>query len=469
MSCLSTLSVLIALLAALIGVGYVQQKELFRYFVHRNFNRFASGTLCIEQLETKTISRFGANQSPSTCDATLLFDSVANEETFYATMALRGGATGFGFTFMSGLWRIPDTADLGDTAYHFIYNTAHGTGSPIADKLLGFRNLLDEYRRANAFSKSKSEDIESISYHYDLDNAFYALFLGPSLSGYSCGLFNSATDSILEAQDNKFRLIIEKVFPMTSDSKVVDVGSGWGYFASLIANETGAEATGITISKEQFAFSNSLYASQVGKGSGRVNYELLDYRDLGETHPHFFDRAVSIGMVEHVGLKRLSEYFSNVYASLKPDSTFLLHYVSRTDIFPNWRATTRANACSMANYISEYIFPGGCILHSDWVHEEAELAGFRLMHSETFGHHYMKTLRKWRQGLTDNFWANYEGKHKGDATLFRQYEFYFAFCEAAFRTQRINLVQMLLYKPREDGYQVTMDFEDKVVNPNMRV
>ncbi len=92
--------------------------------------------------------------------------------------------------------------------------------------------------------------------------------------------------------------------------------------------------------------------------------------------------AVSVGMVEHVGLKKLDEFFANAYDSLKPDSYFLLHYVSRTDIFPNWRETIRKNACSLSNFISEYIFPGGCILHKDWVHEKPELNGFKLIHSE---------------------------------------------------------------------------------------
>merc|ERR1740123_1112314 len=187
---------------------------------------------------------------------------------------------------------------------------------------------------------------------------------------------------------------------------------------------------GITISNEQYEFSRNAYSEQVA--GQHVKYELLDYRDLGRKYPEHFDRAVSIGMVEHVGLKRLSEYFENVYAALKPGSLFLLHYVSRTDIYPKWRVTTRSNACGMANFISEYIFPGGCILHEDWVWESAERYGFKLMHSETFGHHYMRTLKEWRENLQASFWTKYEGKHKGDANLYRQYEFYFAMSEAAF-------------------------------------
>merc|ERR1711933_512956 len=148
-------------------------------------------------------------------------------------------------------------------------------GSPIIDRLFAFKNLYNEFMRKYGITKSKQEDEANIEYHYDLDNDFYELFLGPKLSGYSCGFFNNRNDNVFDAQDNKWNLIFNKMNLSASDEnnkkkKIIDIGSGWGYFPSFMNNKSkNIEAYGITIAKQQYKFSIDSYDN--------ANYEILDY------------------------------------------------------------------------------------------------------------------------------------------------------------------------------------------------
>ena len=250
-------SVLVGILSGLLGLLYLNQKNVFKFMVHRNFSKFKFGTLCLHQEETKSITRFGDGQK---CDASIIFSSLANEDEFYEILTLKGGATGIGETYMNGLWTIEsdvfviEEQDLSEVSYHFIFNVVKGNGSPVVDQLMAFKNVYNEYMRKYGTTKSKEEDEQNIEYHYDLDNDFYKLFLGPQLSGYSCGFFNDLKENVFEAQDNKWNLIIKKMDISKQDNKkIIDIGSGWGYFPSFINNQSkNVQTYGITIAKVEF-------------------------------------------------------------------------------------------------------------------------------------------------------------------------------------------------------------------------
>eukprot|EP01084_Bolivina_argentea_P125724 222709_1 len=299
----SIITTVIGIIAVLIGIGYVKQKELFKFFVHNNFQKFKFGTVCLMNIETNSFIRFqnhvkgtlslDEHDPLQNCDAILRFNNILNEEEFYRTMVLHGGGTGLGETYMNNIWTTHDQ-DLGDVIYHLLFNAVHNNGSPLYEYLLSFNHWYYTFKRKYLISKSKEEDIESISHHYDLDNKFYQLFLGAQLSGYSCGFFNQYSDTIFDAQNNKWNMIINKIASllpnklqsMNNKHKIIDIGSGWGYFPSYVNNKTNSTAYGITISKQQYEFSVKNYDTQIKKGD--VKFELLDYRDLGEKYAGFF-------------------------------------------------------------------------------------------------------------------------------------------------------------------------------------
>ena len=226
---------------------------------------------------------------------------------------------------------------------------------------------------------------------------------------------------------------------------------------------------GITISDNQFEFMNNKYKNQVK--DKRILFSHLDYRDLSKKHgANYFDRAVSIGMLEHVGYDKYDEYFQSVWDVLKPGSYFLLHYISRTDIHPNYFKSSRSSACHGSNFISTYIFPNGCLVHADWAWESADKIGFIKLHQEYYGHHYSKTLNGWRHNLVKN-WPQLQKNNKNyDEKLYKLYEFYLAYCESVFRTGRAELVQQLFYKPLDVNEYKPNEWDHGItLNPNIKL
>ena len=245
--------------------------------------------------------------------------------------------------------------------------------------------------------------------------------------------------------------------------KVLDIGCGWGYFPSYINNKTNNFVAGITISSKQFEYMNTMYSNQVN--DNKVSFKYLDYRDLYKTYgANYFDRAVSIGMLEHVGISRLNEYFEAVWNVLKPDSYFLLHYISRTDIHPTYSLRKRETACLPTNYVNIYMFPTGCTLLPDWVYQAADETGFVLLHQEHYGKHYLKTINLWMRNMQKNK-EKILNNTKYDIQFFKMYEFYFAFGQATFRTGLTELVQQIYYKPKSRDPNTAWN-HDLVVNPN---
>jgi cyclopropane-fatty-acyl-phospholipid synthase len=275
----------------------------------------------------------------------------------------------------------------------------------------------------------------NIASHYDLDARLYDLFLDSDRQ-YSCAYFEYPGQSLDDAQTAKKRHIAAKLLPRDG-ATALDIGCGFGGMGLYLAGVAGAKVTGVTLSSEQFAVANDR-ARQAGLAD-RVEFRLQDYRDVGET----YDRIVSVGMFEHVGVGRYSEYFATASRQLKDDGVMLLHSIGRNSI-PG--ATNP--------WIRKYIFPGGYIPSLSEVLPAVERAGLLVIDIEILRLHYAETLRAWRERFTAR---RDEAAKLYDERFCRMWEFYLAGSETSFRVDGNMVLQLQLAK-RQDVVPLTRDY-----------
>ena len=221
-----------------------------------------------------------------------------------------------------------------------------------------------------------------------------------------------------------------------------------------------ANVTGITISNEQLRWSKEWY--QHGP-----NYVYSDYRDIEGP----FDRIISVEMIEAVHINRLDEFMQHMYDILSDDGRLVIQHITNADIYPARMPINKNTACKYPSFIIKHIFPGGCILHADWVHQAAVKVGFVQQHKEYFGPMYSRTLRNWYLNLKKN--KHKLDKKKYDDKIVRTFEFYLANSEAAFRNGIGDMMHQVFVKPKRNKYSVhdfsVGEFEnviEDVVNPN---
>jgi cyclopropane-fatty-acyl-phospholipid synthase len=275
----------------------------------------------------------------------------------------------------------------------------------------------------------------NIAHHYDLDGRLYALFLDADRQ-YSCAYFETPEQSLDDAQLAKKRHLAAKLL-IGKNARVLDIGSGWGGLALYLAEHCGARVTGITLSQEQLAFAR---ARAIESGLSDVaEFRRQDYRDVAEK----FDRIVSVGMFEHVGLGFYDAYFRRCRDLLADDGVFLLHSIGRSE-GPN-----------VTNpWIAKYIFPGGYIPALSEVLPAIERSGLLVSDVEILRLHYAETLKAWRE----RFLAHRDEAAKlYDARFVRMWEFYLAAAEMAFREQAMMVFQIQLTK-RQGMVPITRDY-----------
>jgi cyclopropane-fatty-acyl-phospholipid synthase len=285
---------------------------------------------------------------------------------------------------------------------------------------------------------------QNVAHHYDLSATLYDLFLDADRQ-YSCAYFEHATDDLETAQANKKRHIASKLL-LKPGQKVLDIGSGWGGLGLYLARETGVDVTGLTLSVEQHKI-----ASERAVTAGiedRVRFEIQDYR----LDTRRYDRIVSVGMFEHVGVNHFQEYFNKVADLLTEDGVALIHAIGRMD----GPGTTNP-------WVRKYIFPGGYCPAVSEVLPAIERAGLWVTDMEILRLHYAETLRHWRQ----RFLAHWDRvKALYDERFCRMWEFYLAASEAGFRVQDLMVFQIQLAK-RVDAVPITRDYmaEWKAAHP----
>ena len=313
--------------------------------------------------------------------------------------------------------------------------------NPRANRVLVVRRVIDGAMRHIANYNSRDRARRNAAHHYDLNGRLYSLFLDRDRQ-YSCAYFPRGDETLEEAQAAKKRHIAAKLCLDRPDLKVLDIGSGWGGLALTLARDYGARVTGITLSTEQLLKSRAR-AAAMGLQE-RVNFELLDYRALDRR----FDRIVSVGMFEHVGLGHYARFFRTLAACLNPDGLALLHFIGQA-----------APPSSTNPWIQKYIFPGGYIPALSEVMRPAERSGLLMTDIEVLRLHYAKTLRHWRRRFAanrDTIAALY------DERFCRMFEFYLAFAELGFR-RRHQVVFQLQLANRQTAVPLTRDY---VFNPD---
>ena len=293
------------------------------------------------------------------------------------------------------------------------------------------------FRRVQQFNTG-GRSRRNVQRHYDLSGELYRLFLDTDMQ-YSCAYFERPDMTLEEAQLAKKRHIAAKL-KMKPGQTVLDIGSGWGGLGLYLAQCYEADVLGVTLSTEQHGVATE--RARVGGLDGHVHFDIRDYRDISER----FDRIVSVGMFEHVGVNHFRTFFSKTATMLKPDGVMLLHTIGRSGP----PSVTSA-------FIRKYIFPGGYIPALSEITPAIEKAGLVVTDIEVLRLHYAETLKNWRQ----RFMANRErAKAIYDEAFCRMWEFYLAASEASFRFQDMVVFQIQLAR-RNDTLPLTRDYIGK--------
>ena len=291
---------------------------------------------------------------------------------------------------------------------------------------------------------STKRDRDAVRFHYNVGNAFYALWLDARMV-YSCGYFADGDDDLDRAQESKLDLICRKL-RLSPGERLLDIGCGWGGLIIHAAKRYGVIALGITLSEAQAELARERIAA-AGLGD-RCRVELRDYRHL--TKETAFDKIASVGMVEHVGKKRLDAYFASAYAALRPGGLFLNHGIVSIAASRRASVTSRVSGkvWQRGEFIDRYVFPDGELLPSATVVGSAEKSGFELRDVESLREHYVLTLRHWTHRL--------ESRQREAIALvgeptYRVWRLYMSASAYGFRTGRIGIIQSLLAKPHREG------------------
>jgi cyclopropane-fatty-acyl-phospholipid synthase len=280
---------------------------------------------------------------------------------------------------------------------------------------------------------SPERDRHAVSFHYDLSNDFYQLWLDRRMI-YSCAYFELPGNDLDLAQTAKLHHLCRKI-RLQPGQRVLDIGCGWGGFAMFAARHYHAQVTGITLSRRQAEHASSL-VRQAGL-DGNVEIVQRDYRELGE--PETYDAIVSVGMSEHVGRKCLEDYFKAAGALLKPDGVFLNHAIGEG---------VRPRPRHGPSFMDEYIFPDSDVPPICTVLQAAESAGLEVRDVENLREHYALTLRHWVRRLESSHEA---ALHFVDEPTFRAWRLYLAGSAHGFERAQLAVYQALLSKPDRQG------------------
>ena len=336
---------------------------------------------------------------------------------------IREGDLGFCEAYLDGWWSTPDLQAFLDLV--------HAGNDDIYDGFLGLK-IARAYERFRFWlqSNSKSQARKNISYHYDLGNDFYKLWLDDTMT-YSSALFQTGQESLEAAQIAKYASMVDQMGAQPGDH-VLEIGCGWGGFAEYAARERGLKVTGLTISREQHDYAVDRIA-RAGL-SDQVEIKMQDYRD--ETG--LYDGIASIEMFEAVGEKYWPVYFKTLRDRLKPGKQATLQIITvqhrRWQIYRN-----------TVDFIQKYIFPGGMLPSPVVLREEVRKAGLEVAGSIEFGESYSQTLRRWYDTFNDR-WDEVAALGFDDRFR-RMWNFYLTSCAATFHFRNCDVTQITVRKP----------------------
>ena len=393
------------------------QDNLPRYFaaVFNVMQKMARGRIEVVLPDGR---RFVAQGAEKGYEAVL---EVHNVDLFART--IREGDLGFCEAYMDGWWSTPDLMMFMD-----LVNDDPGE---MYDEFPG-QFLVRTYERMRFWMQrnSKSQARKNISYHYDLGNEFYGLWLDETMT-YSSAKFDDGAQSLEAAQTAKYKSMVDQMGVQAGDH-VLEIGCGWGGFAEYAAKERGIKVTGLTISQEQHDFAVARM-ERLGL-SDMVDIKMQDYRDeTGE-----YDGIASIEMFEAVGEEYWPVYFETVRSRLKPGKNATLQII--TVAHRRWEVYKRG-----VDFIQKYIFPGGMLPSPVILREQVEKAGLNVSHSIEFGESYSQTLRQWH----DVFNAKWDqvAAMGFDDRFRRMWNFYLTSCAGTFHAGNCDVTQITITRP----------------------
>ena len=344
------------------------------------------------------------------------------------------GDIGFGESYVDGEWETPNIQNVIKWFLLNIESTPSISGSLRNNffiNVLKIFNKIYHSKKTNTIGGSK----KNISEHYDLNNAFFSLFLDPTMT-YSSAYFKEETMTLEQAQVAKYDRLCKQLNLKPSDH-VLEIGSGWGGNAIYIAKTYGCKVTSLTISEEQYKLANERIVKE--NLSDKVSVILKDYR-LMEGQ---FDKLVSIEMLEAVGAEFYHEYFKKCSDLLKKDGIFAIQVITCPD-------SRFEQLKSGVDWIQKHIFPGSLLPSVGAINKAInEACDFTLVDLKDLGLDYAHTLKIWQQEFQKNIG---EVKKLGfDDYFIRKWDYYFSYCEAAFAMRNINVMQLVYTRPNNVG------------------
>lgn len=380
----------------------------------RRLRAIRRGTLDIELPGGAREAASGSEPGP--------YAKIVIRDAVMVRRCLLRGDLGFAEAYIEGEWDTPNLTDLLellDRNSDVLDGAAAGRWlRRLGDRLvhLGRRNTRSGARR-------------NIAAHYDLGNAFYQLWLDPSMT-YSSAVFETPTESLAVAQRHKYRRILERL-DLRPEHRLLEIGSGWGGFAIFAAQEIGCSVVSITLSHEQLTEARA--RAEAAGVDALIEFRLEDYRDVAE----HFDRIVSIEMFEAVGERYWPAYFAALHRCLNPGGRAALQVITIAE--PYFRQYRRN-----VDFIQRYIFPGGMLPSPKVFEARARKAGLQVESPAFFGAHYAQTLAHWDRA----FYAARDALDKMgyDRGFRRMWHYYLAYCEAGFRTGHCDLMQTTLVR-----------------------
>ena len=331
---------------------------------------------------------------------------------------ITSGHVGFAESYLKGEWT---SSDLESLLEIMVTNLPEAFSAKSKVHLM--YNRIIHFFRENTKSRAK----KNIQYHYDLGNDFYKLWLDKTMT-YSSAIFKNEKESLAEAQENKYQLLIDSL-DIKPHHKVLEIGCGWGGFAEYAAKKVGCTIKGITISPSQLKFATKRIKEL--NLDNKVSLELCDYRDLKGK----YDRVVSIEMIEAVGEKYWRNYFKKIKDVLKKDGLAGIQVILINN--KSYQKYSKS-----VDFIQKYVFPGGMLPSQEKLNENYVNAGLIEINSHSFGKSYAKTLTIWHKEFLNSLSSI---KKLGfDIKLERIFKYYFSYCKAGFNSERIDVAQKII-------------------------
>ena len=378
-------------------------------FIFWNLKKISNGYLILA--DSKEQEHFFGNKK------SFLRAKIKINNPSFCYNILRKGSSGLAESYINGEFETEDLTSLIELSARNI-NTTHKFSG-----LFEF-SFLNNFLKKNIFNNTKTRSKKNIFLHYDLGNDFFSTWLDKTLT-YSCGIFNSSKETLEQAQINKYNKLINMVQPKTGD-RVLEIGCGWGGFAEHLAQNYDIKLDCITISKKQYLFTKERIRRK--KLNHKVNVKMMDYRDLKSK----YDIIVSIEMIEAVGEKYLNDYFNIIKENLNPGGRGAIQaIVIKDELYSRYK--------SKEDFIQKYIFPGGFLPSIKSLNQISKKSGLKIEGYQSYGLHYSNTLQKWRTSFL-NSWDNIS-KQGFNLNFKKMWDFYFAYCDAGFKSKNIDLVQ----------------------------